>query len=456
MLINFRCENFLSIDDMETFSMVAGRTKRHIEHVVNFSESKDLLRFSAIYGANAAGKSSFIKAILYAQHFIINGLDDKLLFMDSYNKNDLSNRHKETKFDFEFIINDKVYSYGFSILLSERKFVQEWLYDITNDEELIFWVDRTSNDSDINFSYLEVTPEVSSRLEIYIEDNRHDNNQLFLTALKDGKRTLAYQDGIGIFTKIFQWFEEKLEVLGPGDEAKGSIPSISFEGDKYKIDLGEYLDRNDTGVIGVETVSISSMTGVPAKIQNRLIEAINQRALEKKDSEKTVISSILKTGTHIFILKWNGESVDLSELKFKHRNDTLYSLHEESDGTVRLIELFSVLYNAHDKVFVIDEIDRSLHPLLTYNFIESFLKKQCHSQLVVTTHEDLLLDFDLLRRDEIWFTEKDKDGNSSLYSLEEFKERFDRVISNAYLDGRYGGIPKLKNLFSILDEKIEG
>ena len=112
--------------------------------------------------------------------------------------------------------------------------------------------------------------------------------------------------------------------------------------------------------------------------------------------------------------------------------------------------MFSVLFNRRNKVFIIDEIDRSLHPLLTYNFIESFISKKDSSQLVVTTHEDLLLDFSLLRRDEIWFIDKDIDGNSSLYSLEEFKERFDKNISNAYLDGRYGGVPKLRNLFTNL------
>ena len=137
-------------------------------------------------------------------------------------------------------------------------------------------------------------------------------------------------------------------------------------------------------------------------------------------------------------------------MKFKHKNGTLYSLAEESDGTVRLIELFSVLFHNDEKVFVIDEIDRSLHPLLTYNFIESFKKQKSINQLIVTTHEDYILNFNLLRRDEIWFVDKNFEGNSNIFSLEEFKERFDKNISTSYLNGRYGGIPNLSCLFSEL------
>ena len=166
------------------------------------------------------------------------------------------------------------------------------------------------------------------------------------------------------------------------------------------------------------------------------------------------MSTILKTPTHIFIITVDRDnSMSFSELKFKHKNGTLYSLFEESDGTVRLVELFSVLFNNKDKVFVIDEIDRSLHPLLTYNFIKSFRTKKGNNQLIVTTHEDMLLDFSILRRDEIWFVEKNEEGNTSLYSLEEFKERFDKNIANAYLDGRYGAVPRLQNLFTSLVEE---
>jgi AAA15 family ATPase/GTPase len=104
-----------------------------------------------------------------------------------------------------------------------------------------------------------------------------------------------------------------------------------------------------------------------------------------------------------------------------------------------------------EKVFIIDEIDRSLHPQLTYRFIKYFLHLATNRnvQLIVTTHESRLLDFDLLRQDEIWLSEKDKEGATNLYSLDEYNVRFDRKVDKAYLEGRYGGVPIFTTLFPL-------
>lgn len=128
------------------------------------------------------------------------------------------------------------------------------------------------------------------------------------------------------------------------------------------------------------------------------------------------------------------EDIKFHIINFKHFSDEEYfSLGDESDGTVRLLELYSILYDKRDKTYFIDELDRSLHPNLTYTFIKKFLSKTNNSQLIVSTHEDRLLDLNILRRDEIWFVEKDKIGNSQLYSLEQFKTRFDKDIMNAFI-----------------------
>ena len=119
-------------------------------------------------------------------------------------------------------------------------------------------------------------------------------------------------------------------------------------------------------------------------------------------------------------------------------------MNEESDGTVRLLDLIEVLLTAEKgKVYVIDEINRRFHPLLTYKFIEKYLElaNERDIQLIVTTHESKIMDFDLLRKDEINFVNKNKYGRSEVYSLERFSERFDKKISLAYLKGEYGAIP---------------
>ena len=159
----------------------------------------------------------------------------------------------------------------------------------------------------------------------------------------------------------------------------------------------------------------------------------------------------------MFIITFIKESdkYNINTIKFKHINndDTLYGLDEESDGTIRLMDLIDILIddNKEDVVYIIDELDRSLHPQLTYKFVEQFFKltKGNNIQLITSTHESHIMNFDLLRRDEIWFVNKNNKGESNIYSLDEFNERFDRKIDKAYLEGRYKGIPIFDTYFPV-------
>ena len=454
MLVNFRFENFLSFDELTTFSMAPGKSRQHMEDLIGLDlyNNQNLLKISTIYGANASGKSSFVDAIGISKSLIIRGFHERMVLSNSYNKNTEDNSLRETKFEYEIVIGEKVYSNGFSVILSLKMFMSEWLYDITDEEKLIYTLDRKNNLYDINLDFLNLDEQSNNRISIYIEDSVNDKSQLFLNSINDGKKVIESKDNKFLFKKVFNWFNNTLEVLGPGDEARASIPSITLEDEEFKEDLGKYLELNDTGVIDIVQVPIDNLSNVPAKIQERILDDMTTKIKKERKETKRLFNSILNTTQNIYIIQNNGEQFKYFELKFKHKNGTLYSLSEESDGTVRLIELFSVLFHNDEKVFVIDEIDRSLHPLLTYNFIESFKKQKSINQLIVTTHEDYILNFNLLRRDEIWFVDKNYDGNSKMYSLEEYKERFDKNISNSYLNGRYGAIPNLNCLFSEFDK----
>ena len=454
MLVNFRFENFLSFDELTTFSMAPGKSRQHMEDLIGLDlyNNQNLLKISTIYGANASGKSSFVDAIGISKSLIIRGFHERMVLSNSYNKNTEDNSLRETKFEYEIVIGEKVYSYGFSVILSLKMFMSEWLYDITDEEKLIYTLDRKNNLYDINLDFLNLDEQSNNRISIYIEDSVNDKSQLFLNSINDGKKVIESKDNKFLFKKVFNWFNNTLEVLGPGDEARASIPSITLEDEEFKEDLGKYLELNDTGVIDIVQVPIDNLSNVPAKIQERILDDMTTKIKKERKETKRLFNSILNTTQNIYIIQNNGEQFKYFELKFKHKNGTLYSLSEESDGTVRLIELFSVLFHNDEKVFVIDEIDRSLHPLLTHNFIESFKKQKSINQLIVTTHEDYILNFNLLRRDEIWFVDKNYDGNSKMYSLEEYKERFDKNISNSYLNGRYGAIPNLNCLFSEFDK----
>ena len=133
------------------------------------------------------------------------------------------------------------------------------------------------------------------------------------------------------------------------------------------------------------------------------------------------------------------------EIVYRHNDDrVLYRPDEESDGTRKLYGLLASMFMGDDcATYIVDGLDSGLHPQLTFRFIGMFLGEPYSgdSQMVFTTHESSLMDFRLLRRDEIWFMDKDADGRSSLYSLEDFNERSDRRIEKAYREGRYGGVP---------------
>ena len=122
----------------------------------------------------------------------------------------------------------------------------------------------------------------------------------------------------------------------------------------------------------------------------------------------------------------------------------LFEISDESDGTKRLFDLIPVYeIGQHERVIIIDELDRSFHSKLTEEYIEKFFEvtKDKKSQLICTTHDLNLMDLNILRQDEIWFIEKESDHSSKIYSLSDFKERFDKNILNEYLIGRYGAIP---------------
>ena len=181
--------------------------------------------------------------------------------------------------------------------------------------------------------------------------------------------------------------------------------------------------------------------------------------LEKqvKKNEDNTVSVMLRSGKEIVIFKINDDDeIAVKTIEFEHKNTSaLFALSEESDGTRRLLDLIEVLLTSNnEKIYVIDEIDRCLHPQLTYKLIKEYLKvsETSQRQLIVTTHEAHLLDFDLLRRDEIWFVDKDAQGHSSLYSLEAYNERFDKKIDKAYLEGRYGGVPIFSSVFPVKGE----
>lgn len=446
MLLNFRFTNFKSFSDLTHYSMISGRTRKHPNNYVE-KKNFNVLTFSAIYGPNAGGKSNFVDAIGMSQAMVLNDLT-KVRTFGRYNKNDTVNKSKQSDFEYEISMNEKVYVYGFSVLLNKKQVVKEYLLDITSEKKEIVIFAREQKEGetaiDINYDYLHLDDDTKTRVEVYKNDL--SSSVLFLKALNSkDKKTIKSKDRKPlIMNEIYKWFEETLEIISP----MGTTDSFDliYLDEKYLKKLGEYLSAFDTGVKEVKFEKVSEKDlEMPIKLREKIFEDILRKEEQNDNSDKHVTKgAFIRTNRNMFSILNNEGEIEIREIRFIHNSSSVtYALDEESDGTKRIIDIFSILLDERKKVYVVDELDRSLHPNLTYQFVEEFIKKKSEDQLIVTTHEERLLDLNLLRRDQFWFVERDKSGNSSLYSLEEYKERFDTDIQKRYLDGRYGSVPKL-------------
>ena len=445
MLLNFRFQNFLSFKELTEFSMIPSQVRSLKHHLKTVNEEISVLNFSSVYGANASGKSNFIKALQFAQTVIISSEERvrKSVVRESYYKGEISFKGKTSDFEFDLIIGEGIFTYGFSMNLFNFEIKSEWLYKRVNNEDIKLYeidYDKGIKIEDIILDNLQINDNDKERFKIYISD-ANKSNSLFLQYINANERKLDYS--IELY-KIYDWFSSTMEVISTYDGAKGSEDAFLNEEDTEK--LAEFLKNFGTGIERIEKQVISKQD--IDDINRKSIDSIADRLIEmNKQDESKIAAGMVQTNENIyfFSIDDNNELV-IERIYFIHEGtSSKFPLRAESDGTRRLIEMYGVLNTVKDKVYIIDEIDRSFHPNLTYEFIKRALSNS-KIQLIVTTHEDRLLDLKLLRRDEIWFVDKLM-NESRLYSLEDYKVRFDKDIMKDYLLGKYGSVPTFNNLF---------
>ena len=441
MLINFRFENFLSYKNLTDFSMIASKVRSHRKYKKQISENLSLLNFSAIYGANASGKSNFINALTFARTFILSSKNElrKNLLKDRYFKAQDSFKLKDTKFEFDFISDNKIYTYGFSVNLFNLSLKEEWLYRNEGGDDLALFNIDYSKPFDKNHFSIEnwgLLEKDIPRFDIYVSDAQKSNS-LFLKYINTPERKIDYS--IDVY-KAYEWFLQTLEIIEPEGEVSRSAEVFLKQEDTDK--LARFLHSFSTGINAIEREEITK-ADIDEIPDDRVLESIISRVIEvnkNKDSKKII--NLVQTEENIYFFSVNDDyEIVIERLYFIHDGtNAKFAFREESDGTRRLIKIYGVLNTVENKVFIIDEIDRSFHPNLTYEFIRKSLENNL-IQLIVTTHEDRLLDLSLLRRDQIWFVDKEENA-SHMYSLEEYKVRFDKDIMKEYLVGKYGSVPK--------------
>jgi len=432
MLISFSVSNYRSFGEEVTLNLVASnKLSDHRNHCVPIGETgKSVLRTAVLYGANAAGKSNLVRAMEFAQSLVIENRRkgptvERFQFAPQFEK-------LPSSFEFRFLVDSRVFTYGFD--LHKSRIENEWLTVLTGEEErVLFERDAAGQTTVASTERLfpdgqELTKLLRNQAETPLREN-----QLFLNRLSE----LPASAQGATLNAVVQWLTSRLVIL-PADYRAPDLLDRLQSDSAFRDFSATFLRQVGTGIdeLKVEESEIDAPPNLP-RLSPPAGTARGQRSTlgddvdlrpNPDDPSRLLVRTLLTYHTV------NGEKYPL-----QFRN--------ESDGTRQLLHLLPVLADPAT-VFVVDELDRSLHPLMCQEFIRLF-SESCpgaQRQLIVTTHEAHLLDQDLLRRDEYWFVEKDAQHQSRLTSLADFNIRKDLQIEKGYLQGRFGAIPIMGSL----------
>lgn len=451
MLLRFTIENFLSFNEEQEFSMNTGAVTTFDERVTKL-DNQSVLKFSAVYGANASGKTNLIRSIDFAKQVILVGIEN-INYQEMHYKLNPKNIDMPTKFEFDLMIDEKCYGYGFTVNLKEKKVLNEWLVELNKKEDLLIF-ERASEKNyyaqDIEFTKNEEKEKFNLQLEL----SNEIENVLLISEIA---RRKSLPNELNILKKIYDWFKNELVIIYPNIPIE-DMTNVFKNSDKRLVELLKYFDTGISDYILAPSSFEQIQKYLPKAAFDEIKNSIDNTQKVLKEMNKENLKGILRLNNHLFEVEFdsdNDNEFKMNEILFKHNDaDIIFTFGEESDGTKRLIELLDVIHNdSKNRTIFIDELDRSLHPQMTMKFVETFLKhsENWRTQLIITTHESNLMDLKLLRRDEIWFVERDaKKNESKLYSLEKFKVHNTKKVAKDYLIGRYGAVPVFKDFDSYI------
>ena len=427
MIVSFSVENWKSFRTRTMFSMVATQERQHGERVPKINKYRSrILPIATIYGGNASGKTNFFQALNFAKEYVLKGgQPDSLIAVEPFRLDDTA-MEEPSRFSFEILIDENLYSFHFSV--TRNAVLKEKLALVNTTGEKVLY-ERCGGKSSFHQSLK------NTRCRSIFEGTR--DNQLFLTNSVSQK--------LDLFRPVYDWFRNTLVLIAP-DALFASFGQLMDETDPLFSAVNEILPQLDTGIaqLNGETISLEKIP-LPDLLKSKLQEDLK---------EGMAYHIPFQGGERFIVTRKNGDLIAKKLVTYHSGTDgsqVLFGIRQESDGSQRVIDLLPAFLDLSDstskKVYVIDEIDRSLHTLLIRQLLEVYLSccnKDSRSQLLLTTHNVLLMDQDLLRRDEIWVTERDSSGISTLFSFSEYKDvRYDKDIRKSYLQGRLGGIPRL-------------
>jgi AAA15 family ATPase/GTPase len=441
MLIRFIAKNIFSFKDETEFNLFPNKSQGLQHHKVRIGDF-DFLRYSAIYGANGSGKSNLIKAISFLETLVEKGKLPSESEDIKFKLNE-GNLKAPISLGIEFIANGEPFFY--TITFNEGIILYESLAKSNKSDDILVFERSFENEiQEIKFHEDYYKTDKEKLFAEVLSEKLIQKNELLITFLSK-----KYPEDFKSTYSAFKWFDETLVIIKP-DARPGGIAHILDKEPTIKDFANKFIPSLNTGIskIEIETKKFEEFFGESgdAKLKRKIIEDL------KSEPNKLSLLTHSETGEEVTLVYENNE-VLAKRLVTKHQNSlgetTDFNLGQESDGTRRLIDYipaFQGIIN-DNKVFVIDEIERSIHPMTIKEIMTKLaLDESVKGQLIFSTHESNLLDQSIFRADEIWFAQKDFDGSSKIYSLSDFKIHNTINIENGYLKGRFGGIPFLGNL----------
>jgi AAA15 family ATPase/GTPase len=443
MIIRLLVKNLASFKELTEFNMLPAKgLGRRLPHHLYAAGGLEILKLNAIYGANGAGKSNLIHLLALLKQFVTTGILPVDWITQTFRFQENSAK-EDVYLGVEFVKEGIPFYYGLTL---NQGVVTEEELSISGmgkkEDKILF--SRTDKADSRNLK-VEFSPDLKADPEAalfpgFLQNEMLERNKPVLMYMKHRQNAV-----FELFKMALDWFENDLQIVLPMTKP-GSL-ALHMERDEMLKAFSEAcMGTFQTGVQGIEvfTLPIEEFLGPDNKNDAERIAAELRANPDKVSGYRTDIEDV------VFV--WEDNKAVVKQIKLTHKEDNgaaTFGLSEESDGTRRLLEYLPMLFMAikSPKVFFIDEIERSLHPLIIKDLIRKFSEdKSTKGQLIFSTHESNLLDQEIFRPDEIWFAEKNKLGATELYPLSEFKEHHTLDIRKGYLNGRYGGIPFLGNL----------
>lgn len=434
MLIQFSVRNFKTFKEKATLSMIASNydKEREAENILEDTKfNLRVLKSAVIYGANASGKSKFMEALTFMRRFAISSSRESQkgdeIGVEPYRLNDESD-HEPSEFEVIFTHKNVMYRYGFEV--DRNRVVSEWLYNKPNTKEVeLFYRD---------FQKFETHPKNFIKGAIGVKEGLVRDNALLLS--------LAAQLNDATAINVIEWFKNLKSLSGLREEGYQGYTMSRTKDPMHKQKILELLNAADLGIqdIKLKLLDLEMLPkDMPKDLKDKLIK-------QSKEDNAEIFSDILTSHK-----KYNRSKEFVGNINFSMDKD-------ESSGTQKFFALTGPVLNVIENGYslVVDELDSKLHPNLICKLVSLFNSKELNpnnAQLIFNTHDTNLLSSGLFRRDQVWFTEKDKFGEARLYSLADFKSdevRKNDPFEDNYIRGKYGAVPFLESFEDLIHKNL--